>query len=149
MLLRNGLSLVAFVAFIAFGGTGASAQGVHLHAVLVGGNETPSAGHPTAYGTTAVTFRGANLTQIRVTLVVSGMPTPTAAHIHRGFGPDAGPVVVTLLKPPTGDPGVAGRCTGISAGLSAEIRGNPAKFYINVHAAAPYVGGAIRGPLFN
>jgi hypothetical protein len=77
------------------------------------------------------------------------MPTPTAAHIHRGFGPQAGPIVVTLVRPTTGDPGFSGRCIGISAALSAEIRGNPAKFYINVHAAAPYAGGAIRGPLFN
>jgi hypothetical protein len=148
-MLRHSLSLLTFLAVIAFGSTGVSAQGVHLHAVLVGGNETPNAGHPSAYGTAAVTFRGANLTQVCVSLVVSGMPSPTAAHIHRGFGPQAGPVVVTLLHPATGNPGFSGRCVVITAALSAQIRSNPARYYINIHAATPYVTGAIRGQLFN
>jgi hypothetical protein len=144
------LSLLAFAAFL-LGANVANAQGVHLHAVLVGGNETPAAGHPTAYGTAALTFRGtSSAPQICVTMVVSGLPAnPTAAHIHRGFGPQAGPVVVTLAHPATGNPGFASRCIVITPALSLEIRGNPAKFYINVHLPAPFAGGAIRGQLFN
>ena len=142
------VSLLTLVAVAIFGATGASAQGVHLHAVLVGGNETPSAGHPTAYGTAAVTFRGTNLTQVCVTFVVSGMPVPTAAHIHRGFGPQAGPIVVVLATPAAGNPGFSSRCVVITALLSSQIRARPAGYYINVHAAAPYAGGAIRGQLF-
>ena len=57
------LSLLAFAALAVCGVGGASAQGWHLSAVLVGGHETPAAGHPTAYGTAAVTFRGVNYTQ--------------------------------------------------------------------------------------
>ena len=40
------LSLLAFAALAVCGVGGASAQGWHLSAVLVGGHETPAAGHP-------------------------------------------------------------------------------------------------------
>ena len=142
------LSLLAFAALAVFNVGSASAQGWHLSAVLVGGHETPAAGHPTAYGTAAVTFRGVNYTQVCVTFVVTGLPVPTAAHIHRGFGPQAGPIVVVLATPVAGDPGFSSRCVVITAALSTEIRANPTKFYINVHTGA-HPGGAIRGQLFN
>lgn len=142
------LSLLAFFALSLFGAAGASAQGVHLHAVLVGGNETPAAGNPTAYGTAAVTFTGVNLTRVCVSFVVIGLPPPTAAHIHFGFGPQAGPVVVVLPTPVAGNPGFSSGCIPISPGLSTTIRGNPARFYINVHTG-PHPGGAIRGQLFS
>jgi hypothetical protein len=144
------LALWAFIGVLSvFGVSGASAQGWHLHAVLVGGNETPAAGHPTAYGTAAVTFRGTSFTQVCVAFVVTGLTVPTSAHIHRGFGPQAGPIVVVLPTPAAGNPGFSSGCVTITAQLSLEIRANPAKFYINVHTAAPYTGGALRGQLYN
>lgn len=149
MQLKKLLSALSFAVLSVLGAGAASAQGVHFHAVLVGGNETPSAGHPSAYGTAAVTFRGVNLTQVCVAMVVTGLPAaPTAAHIHQGFGPQAGPVVVPLVHPTTANPGFSARCYTITAALSAQIRANPSRFYINVHGPDPFAGGAIRGQLF-
>jgi hypothetical protein len=115
--------LFAIAGFSVLAVPGASAQGIHLHAVLVGGNETPNPGHPTAYGTAAVTFKGGPLS-VCVTFVVAGLPAPTMAHIHRGFGVDAGPVVVTLNTPTAGNPGFSAGCYPITTTLYNEIRGN-------------------------
>jgi hypothetical protein len=140
------LSLLTFAALSAFGIGTASAQNLELHATLVGGNETPNAGHPTGYGAASVIFRGATL--VCVTIEVTGIPTPTAAHIHKGYGPTAGLPVVTLATP-TGSPvAFSASCVAISAADSAAIRKNPEGFYINVHTAAPYTTGALRGQLF-
>jgi hypothetical protein len=142
------LSLMTFAVLSVFGVTSASAQAnLELHATLLGGNETPNAGHPTGYGAASVVFRGANLTQVCVTIVVIGIPAPNAAHIHKGFGPTAGPPVVTLTTP-AGSPAFSGSCVAISAADSAAIRKQPEGFYINVHTAAPYTTGALRGQLF-
>lgn len=145
----NLFGLLAIITLSMLGGiSGASAQGAHLHAVLVGGNETPNAGHPSAYGTAALNFRGTNLTQVCFAITFTGLTTPTGAHIHDGFGPQAGPIVVALATPTTGNPGFSAGCRTITAALSAQMRVFPQRFYINIHTAAPYATGAIRGQLF-
>jgi len=146
MRFRFALGLAALMLSL-FGTSAATAQGTHLHAVLVGGNETPSAGHPTAFGTAAVSFRGTNQTQVCVVIVVHGLPAPTAAHIHPGFGPEAKPFVVLLNTPAAGNPGFSSGCYPISAALSQQIRARPSAYYINIHTD-PHPGGAIRGQLF-
>jgi len=149
MQIRNSLlSFAAFAALSLLGAPGALAQNAELHATLVGGNETPNPGSATGYGTAAIAFRGPNLTQVCVSLVVTGIPTPTAAHIHKGFGPTAGPIVVTLATPAGGNPGFSGACANISATLSAQIRKDPSGFYINGHTGGAFATGAIRGQLF-
>jgi hypothetical protein len=141
------LSLLTLLGFSVLSATGASAQGLYLHAILVGGNEVPGPGHATAYGAASVLFRGANFTQVCTTLVVTGLPAPTAAHIHVGFGPQYSGPLITIPTPASGNPGFSGGCTTISAALSAGIRTHPQRFYINVHTAA-HPNGAIRGQLF-
>ena len=138
--------VLAFVtgAFV-LGGSGAYAQGTHMFAVLVGGNETPAAGDPDGFGSASVTFRGEDLTQVCVAIFVTGIGPATMAHIHRGFGDVAGPIVVTLTTPGANGFGVG--CRTVSPELSRQIRANRYGFYINVHTAA-FPGGAVRGQLF-
>src|SRR2546423_13096302 len=78
---------------------------------------------------------------------VTGIGTPTAAHIHRGKRNENGPVVVTLTAPSSGDPGASSGCvSGVSSTLVTELQQNPHRFYVNVHTT-DFPGGAIRGQL--
>jgi hypothetical protein len=146
---QNVLGLLATLVLSFLGTSIANAQGVHMHAVLVGGNEIPNPGHPTGFGTAAITFR-AQLTQICVVIVVNGLSgTPTGAHIHSGFGPQApaGNIVVPLNTTTGVNPGFSTGCYSITAQQSAALRGNPSRFYINVHTST-FPSGAVRGQLF-
>ena len=74
---------------------------------------------------------------------VTGIDTPTAAHIHYGRAGTNGPPVFTLTK------SNEGRWQGCKDGAEwtqNRLQGNPADFYVNVHNAA-YPNGAIRGQL--
>ena len=128
----------------------ASAQALHLFAVLRGANELPAA-DANGSGTAMVSFRGANLATICVTLFVDGIDTPlvfpNGAHIHRGGGSVNGPVVVQLSSPTAGAASTSTRCVAIAPALSTEIRAKPYAFYVNIHTGA-FGGGAIRGQLF-
>lgn len=139
--------LSAFIiagALWALAGSAAQAQGLHFHAVLVGGNEV-AGGDVDGFGTAAAHFRSS--TQICVAIIVSKIATPTAAHIHEGFAPTNGPVVIPLTAPAAGNPGGAFGCAAVTSALYNAIRSNPTKFYVNVHTA-DFPGGAIRGQLF-
>ena len=144
------LALMTATVATVLGSSGSFAQERNLFAVLRGPNENPSA-DPDGTGTAMVTFRTPTRTQICVVLFVDAIDTPrpggSGAHIHRGGGSVNGPVVVTLTPPAAGTLGVSRSCVGISAALSAEIRGSPAAFYVNVHTDS-FPGGAVRGQLF-
>src|SRR5688572_17000250 len=139
------LALMTLAWATLLGPSAASAQAINLFAVLRGPNEIPTA-DPNGSGTAMVSFRGTNLTTICVTLFVDAIDTPrvnpNGAHIHRGGGSVNGPIVVGLNAPAAGSPGFSNRCVAISAELSAQIRGNPPAFYVNVHTQA-FPGGAI------
>ncbi len=102
------------------------------------------AGDRDGRGIASVILRGRR--QVCVSLVVSNIGAPVAAHIHRGFKGTNGPVVVTLNQPSHG--GLAGdtTCAQIDAVLHRRMRANPRRFYVNVHNAT-YPNGAIRGQL--
>jgi CHRD domain len=78
------------------------------------------------------------------------------AHIHKGAAGSNGPVVVNLAFPLGGDAAdcltegetnkFAVDANGNPLVTVAEILGNPAGFYVNVHNSE-YPGGAIRGQL--
>lgn len=121
----------------------AQAQGVHFHAVLLGGNEV-AGGDPNGFGTAAINFDG---TSICVAIIVNRIDTPTMAHIHDGFAPVNGPVVIPLPAPPAGNKSSSFACVTIAAALAADIKKNPSRFYVNVHTGA-FPGGAVRGQLF-
>jgi hypothetical protein len=122
-----------------------------LFAVLLGGNEVSDAGDanvgdPDGRGTATVLFRDTDTT-LCYAILVTGIDTPTLAHIHEGAAGVNGPVVVTFAPPETGDPGESSDCVPADATVLTNIRQNPAGFYVNVHNGA-YPGGAVRGQLF-
>jgi hypothetical protein len=145
MKISHGLIASLFlVGLSVMGASAASAQGVHLHANLVGGNE-PAGGDPNGFGTAAIQFRSS--TEICVAIVVAKIKKPIGAHLHQGFPPENGPIVVPLTTPSKGDPGESFTCATIEAELAARIKKNPSNFYVNVHTS-DFQGGAIRGQLF-
>ncbi len=143
--------LTAFAALIgvfAFGHSPAFAQ---LFTVLLGGNEVSSAGaanagDPDGGGTATVLIRDTDAT-LCYAILVTGIDTPTAAHIHEAAAGTNGPIVVPLDPPEAGDPGQSSDCiTDADAAVVDRIRKNPLGFYVNVHNAA-YPDGALRGQL--
>lgn len=143
--MKVACALAAALAALSFPfGSASQAQGIHMQAVLIGGNEVGSGGDPDGYGTVAINFRGN--TELCVAILVSKIATPTAAHIHEAFAPSNGPVIINLPVPAAGDPGFSSGCVAITGTQYSLLRANPQKFYVNVHNAA-FPGGALRGQL--
>lgn len=134
--------------------TGPSLE-TNFTATLTGAAERPTAVTTTATGTATLTINDAAQT-FTYTVNVTGLLTPTMAHIHTGTTTEAGPIVANLLPTPP----LAGSFTGVLATgtiaaaallngetfatLAAKIRSGTA--YINVHTAAN-TNGEIRGQL--
>jgi hypothetical protein len=139
-----GLALIGVV--------GAGAQGSSvpaLFAVMSGKKEVSpegdkGAGDRDGRGSFSATFDG---NELCYGLTVKNIATPVAAHIHRGSPRVAGPIVLPLTQPATGDPGASSDCVDVPSALARAIRKNPSKFYVNVHTG-DFPGGAVRGQLF-
>ena len=146
-LLRLLTALAVVIVFV-FSHSPAFAQ---LFATLQGGNEidpttgVANAGDPDGTGLAGVLIRDTDPT-LCYAILVTGIDTPTAAHIHEGAAGVNGPVVVTFTPPATGNPGELEECISADATVLTRIRQNPAGFYVNVHDAV-YPNGAIRGQL--
>lgn len=124
-------------------------------ATLTGAAERPTPVTTSATGTSTVTINDANST-ITFSVSVTGLLSPTMAHIHVGGVDVAGPIALSLLAtaPPVGSfTGVLATGTGTAAQiingetfatLAAKIRAGTA--YINVHTVANQ-NGEIRGQL--
>ncbi len=112
------------------------ATSVHLSAVLVGGNEVPTAGDPDGFGLADVRVKRG---EVCWRISVNAVEPIAAAHIHAGPAGVAGPVVVTLEPYRSG-------CADTTNRLSRFIRQQPQEFYVNVHNAA-FPAGAVRGQL--
>lgn len=110
-------------------------------AKLTGAEEVPGPGDPDGSGSASVTIDSAG--KVCVDLKVDAIAPATAAHIHRGAAGVAGPPVVTLQAP---SGGASKGCIDTSAEVIAEIKANPAGFYVNVHNPE-HPPGAIRGQL--
>lgn len=129
----------------------AGAAATTLQASLSGGDtEVPDPGDPDGSGG-AVVKVNVKKQKVCYTLVVLDITLPTAAaHIHEGEAGVAGGIVVTLKAPEEiADTGI-GLATGCAKDqpkpLLRDIRGNPDRYYINVHTA-DFPGGAVRGQL--
>ena len=146
-MLKNGiLALATAASFAALNGAAFAQSNTIMFAVLQGENENPNpTGAEGIHGAASVVFKSA--TRICFSLIVNGAATPTAAHIHRGFGSENGPVVVDFVPPAAGNPGTRSGCVTTTALISNEIRANRYGFYVNVHTQAR-PGGALRGQLF-
>jgi hypothetical protein len=141
--------LTAFATLIGVFVFGHSPAFAQLLTVLLGGNEVSdaglaNAGDPDGGGMATVLIRD---TTLCYGILVSGIATPTAAHIHEGAAGVNGAIVVPLVPPETGDPGESSECVPVDAALLGRIRQNPLGFYVNVHNDV-YPGGAVRGQLF-
>jgi len=107
-------------------------------AVANGASEFPGPGDADGLGMFVLTSPGV------FSALEQNIASPTASHIHRGAPGVEGPVVITLANSYPGD-----RATGnltADPALLAEINGNPAGFYFNIHNA-DFPNGAIRGQL--
>ena len=111
---------------------------------LRGSEEVPGPGDPNGSGFAVITISG---TTIDYSLLVNGLTTPTAAHIHSGVFGVAGPIVVPL-NPTFGAGCATGSVAGVSSTLIDQILANPSAFYVNVHSTE-FPNGAIRGQLGN
>lgn len=125
-----------------------------LFAILNGGNEidpttgVANAGDPDGSGMAAVLIRDTDPT-LCYAILVTGIDTPTAAHIHEAAAGTNGDIVVDLDPPLlTGDSGQSSGCvTPADATMVDRIRKNPLGFYVNVHNDTCPTG-AVRGQLF-
>jgi hypothetical protein len=146
-LARKSLFLVAALVVSSFTPLLAQNQTVTLNAVLTAGQEVgpgTSMGVGTGFGTATITI-DATRTTLTVDETVSGVGTPTLAHIHKGAAGVQGGVVVPfdatlfvnghLTQTVTADPT-----------LLSDIVANPQNYYTNVHNAQ-FGAGAIRGQL--
>jgi hypothetical protein len=117
--------------------------GVALSTNLVGENESP-AGDPVGTGTATVRLRSGQ-GQVCYSITANDITLPSAgAHIHSGDPGVSGPIVVQFVAP--GSSGTSSGCVAAARPLVAQILGNRAGYYVNVHTT-DYPGGAIRGQL--
>jgi hypothetical protein len=140
-------SLLAVTAYAR--GHQSSASGVFF-ASMTGAQEVqghhPNQGDPDAVGGAVVQIDDDTAT-LCFGITVDNLDQPIASHIHIGPAGVAGPIVVPLTAPSTGNPGASSGCVqGVAPDLLASIKSNPAGFYVNVHTTA-YPGGAVRGQL--
>ena len=144
-------TLAALGGLLVLGASAASAQGIQLFAVLLGGNEvSPTgqalAGDPDGYG--AASGIGVAADRICFSILVNGIDQPTAAHVHEEVAGRNGPIVIPLVPPETGSPGHSSGCVAVpDPALLQRIRATPSRFYVNVHTAV-FPAGAVRGQLF-
>jgi CHRD domain len=114
-------------------------------AQLLGRSEAPDPGDADGRGSATIIIPSP--TKVCFAILVHGIKKPNAAHIHRGAPGVAGPVVVGLTPPRTGNAGFSSGCTTGARSVLADIKAKPGSFYINVHTA-DFPGGALRGQLF-
>ena len=112
-------------------------------ATLLGANEAPTRADATAVGFAEVTVDTTTNT-VSWAILAPDLANVTASHIHRGGTTIAGPIVIPFNQPfPNG---FSTGSASVAPDLVAELVGNPANFYVNVHNTQ-FPGGAIRGPL--
>jgi hypothetical protein len=161
MTLRSVSGIVSLVAVVTAAGGAAALVGDPpivagppargpLFAALLGSNEIDEAGRRAGdidgRGAASLVVHDGEVLCFAIT--VTGIDTPVAAHVHAGTPGENGPIVIPLVAPPSGDPGVSGDCVAVDPELLEDILQHPAQYYVNVHTAA-FPGGALRGQLFH
>ena len=112
---------------------------------LSGAEEAPGPGDPNGKGLATLDVYSAGI--VCYTLKVQAIEAPAAAHIHEAPAGEAGPVVVDLrIDLAASQDNRLAYCANATEEIAAEIRANPADYYVNVHTSS-YPGGAIRGQL--
>jgi hypothetical protein len=147
-LVLAGMALAAAGAVsvpVASGLIGGSSANQPLFAELLGSSERPTRGDRDGRGSATVIIP--TTSKICVAILVDGIRTPNAAHIHKGGRNVAGPISVALKHPRSGSAGTAVGCTRGTASTLLDIARNPGRYYVNVHTS-DFPAGAIRGQLF-
>jgi hypothetical protein len=127
---------------VSVGTVAAANGGRHVSATLSGAAEVPGPGDPDGWGAVSISVNiGQSVVCYR--LRVANIAPATAAHIHVGAAGVAGPVVVPLAAPTSGQ---SNGCASVSRELAKAILTEPANYYVNVHNA-DYPAGAVRGQL--
>ena len=138
-------ALVATLGALLLAGTVAANHFATFTTPLSGGEEAPGPGDPNGKGWASLDVYNAGL--VCYTLKLQGIEAPAAAHIHEAPAGTAGPVVVDLrIDLATSRGNQLTYCAPASEAVTADIRANPADYYVNVHNAT-YPGGALRGQL--
>ncbi|MGH8935607.1 MAG: CHRD domain-containing protein [Acidimicrobiia bacterium] len=123
--------------------TTAAAGGQQFAVQLSGAEEAPNPGDEDGTGSATITL-DAEAGEVCFELTVEGIEPASAAHIHQAAAGTAGPVVVPLEPAPA--EGSSNGCVSADPAVIAEIAGDPAGFYVNVHNAE-FPDGAVRGQL--
>jgi hypothetical protein len=127
----------------------AKLQNRALFAVMTGRKEVDATGQrgvgdPDGRGSFTAIVDG---DQLCFGITVKNIDKPAAAHIHKAKPSLAGPVVVPLTQPSSGDPGASSGCVTVDAAVARAVLKHPHRYYANVHTMA-FPGGAVRGQLF-
>ena len=135
----------ALLAISAFAGVTAANHFATVGTALSGAEEVPGPGDPNGRGWATLDVYGAGL--VCYTLKLQAIEAPSAAHIHEAPAGLAGPVVVDMRIDLASSRGnTLSYCATADEAVAADIRANPADYYVNVHNEA-YPGGAVRGQL--
>ena len=109
---------------------------------MTGAAETP-AGAPGGKAKAVVTLSTKTGKVCWTFTSLSGVSTPTAAHIHVGAAGTSGNIVLPLS---TGATFLTKGCVHASDALISAIAASPHGYYVNIHNAK-YPGGAVRAQL--
>lgn len=134
--------IIPLASVVALSAASAQDGGRPLSTSLTGATEVPGPGDTDGAGTAEIKVNPGQA-EICYSLTVSGIDAATAAHIHKGAAGAAGPVVVGLTAPTSGE---SKGCATVTRELANEIIKDPAAYYVNVHNAA-FPKGAVRGQL--
>jgi len=127
---------------LAAAATISAAGGRPLATTLSGAEEVPGPGDADGSGRARITVNP-GLAEICFWLEVHDIDPAIAAHIHVGNAGEAGPVVVGLAAPASGQ---SNGCVAVTRALAKAIIQNPSHYYVNVHNPA-FKAGAVRGQL--
>lgn len=123
---------------------GKPGTGVVREARLSGAEVVPPPGDPDGAGLARLILYP-NKNKICTTMSVSGIGTPTVAHLHKAPVGQEGPVTLKLSPPEDGTS--EHECIrGLGERFIKKISGNPADYYVDVHNDG-FPGGAVRGQL--
>jgi hypothetical protein len=112
---------------------------------LSGSNEVPEQGDPDGRG--SATFIIPAPTRLCYAILVTGIGPPTMAQLGRSGRGGADHVMLALTPPSSGRAGNVSGCVSAGASLLANLRRNPAAYYLNV-LTRDFPNGALRGSLF-
>lgn len=134
--MKKALAILSFLVLLPM-----AAGAATYTATLTGDAVVPGPGDDGGSGLAVLDLQGTTLTY---TILVSGVPDVTTAHIHEGAAGTSGGVVVDLSA--TFVNGTATNTVSVDAGTASAMQADPAGYYVQVHSDE-FGDGAVRGQL--